>query len=107
MISNFSEFIASATEPLKPSENKYVSFGEKKPSQRHTMSKQGKNLADIEALLNYEGDDLDQLAMSNSKDALKIMDNIEDFIDSRLNKLLESNNEADLFGYSMFGLACN
>ena len=90
------------------SDSKYVSFGEKahaKPSKN--IAKVTKNLSDIEALLEYEGDDIDQLAMSNSKDALRIMDNIDDMIEARLNMLTqEESYQGENFNDNIFGLAC-
>lgn len=84
--------------------NKFMSFGEKKT--KPPMNKVTKNLADIEALLEYEGDDIDQLAMSNSKDALRIIDSLEDMIDARLNMLLEGEqNGHDNYNENIFGLA--
>ena len=94
-------------EQQKPTENlstKYMSFGEKKS--KPPMNKVTKNLADIEALLEYEGDDIDQLAMSNSKDALRIIDSLEDMIDSRLSMLLDGEpNGHDNYNENIFGLA--
>ena len=88
-------------------ESRYISFGGSKPTTKPPFnSKVSKNLSDIEALLEYEGDDIDQLAMVNSKDALRIMDNIEEMIDGRINSLLDNDHNMEGMGENLFGLQC-
>lgn len=93
-----------STKTLKPNvqgtstntyDKKQMSFGEKAPKPPVNSSKVSKNLADIEALLEYDGDDIDQLAMGNSKDALRIMDSIEDMIDARIAMLTQEDVNFD------------
>lgn len=86
--------------------NKYVSFGDKNMKPPIGNSKVSKNLADIEALLEYDGEDIDQLAMGSSKDALRIIDSLEDMLDARINFLTENDQNNDNYSDNLLGLAC-
>lgn len=86
-----------------------MTFGSKKQNQQNQQSvpKVSKTLTDIDALLEYDGDDIDQLAMSNSKDALRIMDSIEEMIESRIRQLKDSDQGiSEMYNENFFGLAC-
>ena len=86
-----------ASIPQSNPNNKYVSFGTK--AQMKNQNSQfviNNSFADVDALLEYEGHDLDSLAMDNSKDALRVIQGLEDLIDSRINFLMDSSAQEDL-----------
>ena len=95
----------SKNQESKDVESRYMSFGSK-PLKPPVNFKVRENQIDIEDLLEYDGEDIDQLAMFNSKDALRVMDNIEDMLDARINQLMESDSCADEFGENFTGLTC-
>lgn len=79
-------------------ENRFMSFGGLLNKPETNKSQVKKTLTDIEALLEYDGDDMDGLAMANSKDALRVLDNIEEMIDSRINMICENDYNIDGYG---------
>ena len=86
-----------ASIPQSNPNNKYVSFGTK--TQMKNQNSQfviNNSFADVDALLEYEGHDLDSLAMDNSKDALRVIQGLEDLIDSRINFLMDSSAQEDV-----------
>ena len=87
-------------------DSKWMTFGSKKQNQQAT-TKTSKTLTDIDALLEYDGDDIDQLAMSNSKDALRIMDSIEEMIEGRIRFLKDADQGInEMYNDNFFGLSC-
>ncbi len=85
-------------------ENRFMSFGGNLNKPPMSTPKLNKNLTDVEALLEYDGDDMDVLAMANSKDALRVLDNIEEMIDNRINGICETDYNMDTYGDNLIGL---
>mmetsp|Transcript_33305 Transcript_33305/g.32755 ORF Transcript_33305/g.32755 Transcript_33305/m.32755 type:complete len:85 (+) Transcript_33305:582-836(+) len=83
-----------------------MSFGGNKNKPPIGTPKLNKNLTDIEALLEYEGDDMDALAMDNSKDVLRVLENIDEMIDSRINLLYDTDYNIEGYGDNLVSLAC-
>ncbi|CAI2364330.1 unnamed protein product [Moneuplotes crassus] len=86
--------------------NRFMSFGGNKNKPPIGTPKLNKNLTDIEALLEYEGDDMDALAMDNSKDVLRVLENIDEMIDSRINLLYDTDYNIEGYGDNLVSLAC-